>query len=124
MSNDKRNETSNEISEHIFLTNYFVGGEEKRREILAQPEAWCSCPQCGVCNCGAECTNCSACDASCETQCMSSIPYATNSSGPGTISATTSAILNQVAVNVATATITAADYNSNNSTGWSNFWGG
>ncbi len=51
----------------IFVaTNYFAGGDEKRSEILAQPEACCNCASC-LCDCNVDC-NCE-CEFFCELAC-------------------------------------------------------
>jgi len=40
----------NDVDCFVEITNFFAGGDEKRKEILAQPE--CNCPSCPVnCDC-------------------------------------------------------------------------
>jgi len=49
----------------VFIaTDYFAGGKEKRKEILAQPEACCNvCSSC-ICDCDVECS------CGCALQCI------------------------------------------------------
>ena len=66
-----RNDTSKNTfqgNEHISVTNFLDGGDEKRREVLAQAEAVCTCPSCSNEACAGPCV--SSCIGSSAT-CMS-----------------------------------------------------
>jgi len=56
----------------IEFTSFFMNGESKRQEMLAQPECTCICTcTCGFCPCSCDCTctcNCS-CNCNCDCKC-------------------------------------------------------
>ncbi len=73
MTNIHDNSPSDDRFEHhMVLTDFISGGDTKRKEMLAQPEATCDCGACDCSSCDVACTecDCSACaPAACDVAC-------------------------------------------------------
>jgi len=115
MSNNKNKETLNGLRDHVILTNFIEEGEEKRSELLAQPEAICNCPPCAaVCGgCALPCKGCEVmCDCLLECQIMGAAGTKTSSHNYNAIG------FSKTSSGLAQVTVQTGDSSSNNSTGW------
>ena len=120
-----RNSFSGDNSGHVEFTDFFQGGEPMREELLAQPEAICTCPKCGT-----TCPACTTCEswcaqggAVCSMYCNSTAPQSAeynlfyNAEHKKSKALSNNAVNNTV--NVTNQTFESAERNS---TGWKNFW--